>query len=447
MERRSVELSDRSLEAELATIAERAEPGRTAGIAVRHWGWDGRGGATLGATGREFGGITRERVRQLCERLVTRIRAGAELDETCAVRAPALERALLVAAGVAPTTARDLARLLADERVSARPFDPAGLLTAADVLGHEAPFLLDTVKDVRVVLPNPPDPTADSADVIATILDTARAIVRRAGAARVSDVTGRVAAGLAVWVDDGLVTALVTEAKDFVWLERRTGWFFLPSVAKNAVVSRVVKILSVAGDVGLDELHAGIRRDERMKEFVMPEYILAELCERIPGLSVAGGRVRAVKSISPEEVLETTELTLVRVLTRNGGTMERRELERLCVAAGIKPSSFNNRIAYSPIIAERGYGRYAIRGTAGEGTGWIGAVGATRTGADGTVPPAAASWSSASSTSRNAAAGADRPAGADRSGAVDPVPGHTSWSAGDVPWPGDPDRVRAQRRR
>lgn len=380
-----MEMSTLSLEAELATIAENAEPGRTTQIAIRHWGWDGRGGATLEATGREFGGITRERVRQLCERLATRIRATASA-EGAAGRAggvsgrgagrngeagvvpltpfptPALERALLQATGAAPTTAQDLARRLADEHVAARPFDPEGLLTAAGVLGHEAPFILDTVKDVRVVLPNPPDPTADTAEVIAAVVDAARAIVRRAGAARVRDVTGRVAATLAVWVDDDLVTAVVSEPEDFVWLERRTGWFHLPSVAKNVVVARVVKVLSVAGRLDLADLHAGIRRDGRMKEFVMPEYILGELCERIPGVSVEDGRVYARVPIRPRDVLETTELTLVRILMEHGGVMERHALEALCLAAGMKVSSFNNRIAYSPIIAERGYGRYGLRG-------------------------------------------------------------------------------------
>jgi hypothetical protein len=380
-----VELSTLSLEAELAAIAENAEPGRTARIALRYWGWDGRGGATLEATGREFGGITRERVRQLCDRLATRIRAaapaaggveraspadlrgagrtdGSGAALTRRVPAPTLERALLQAAGAAPTTAQDLARRLADQHVAARPFDPVGLLTAAEVLGYEAPFLLDTVKDVRVLLPNPPDPTADTAEVIAAIVDVARAIVRRAGAARVRDVTGRVAATLAVWVDDDLVTAVVSEPADFVWLERRTGWFFLPSVAKNAIVARVIKVLSVAGRLALAELHAGIRRDERMKEFVMPEYILGELCERIPGVALEDGRVYAREPIRPEDVLESTELTLVTVLMQHGGTMERRELEALCLAAGMKVSSFNNRIAYSPIITERGYGRFGLRG-------------------------------------------------------------------------------------
>ena len=356
-----MELSTHSLEAELAAIAETAEAGRTAGIAIRHWGWDGRGGATLQAAGREFGAITRERARQLCERLTARIRAGRDGREG-PPDAPALERALVLAGGVAPTTAHDLARRLADEHISTRAFDPAGLLTAAAVLGHEASFSLDTVKTVRIVLPNPPDPTTDTTAVIEAVIDGARAVVRRAGAARVSDITGRVAADMAVWVDDDLVTAVVSEPDDFVWLERRTGWFYLPSVAKNAVVSRIIKVLSVAGEIGLPDLHAGIRRDERMKDFVMPEYILGELCERIPNVAVHDRHARAITPIRPEDVLETTELTLVTLLRRHGGSMPRRELEAVCREAGMKPSSFNNRIAYSPIITERGHRMYGLRG-------------------------------------------------------------------------------------
>jgi hypothetical protein len=355
VEVKQVEPSHPPLEAELADIAERAEPGRTAGLAVRHWGWDGRGGATLEATGREFGRITRERVRQLCERLASRL-AGETLE------APALDRALVLAAHAAPTTAHDLARRLADAHVSARPFDPAGLLTAAAVLGREATFSLETVKDVRVALPDPPDPASDTVAVIAAVVDTARAVVRRSGAARVSDVTGRVAADLAVWVDDELVTAVVSEPGDFVWLERRTGWFYLPSVAKNAVASRVAKVLSITGAARLSDLHAGIRRDERMREFVMPEYILGELCARLPGVRLEGDVVVADPRQAPEDVLERTELTLFRALGDAGGHADRHELEAACLAAGMKASSFNNRVAYSPIVADLGHGRYGLRG-------------------------------------------------------------------------------------
>jgi hypothetical protein len=350
-----VELSDRPLEAELAGIAERAEPGRTARLGVRHWGWDGQGGATLEVAGREEGRITRERVRQLCDRLAAKLIA-------VRAEAPALDRALVLAAHAAPTTARELARRLADEGISARPFDPAGLLTAACMLGREPTFSLETVKDVRVVLPDPPDPASDTVAVIAAVVDTARAVVRRAGAARVSEITGRVAADLGVWVDDDLVTAVVSEPSDFAWLERRTGWFFLASVSKNAVASRIAKVLSVSDSVRVAELHAGVRRDERMRAFVMPEYILAELCARLPGVRVHGDVVSADPPQAPEDVLERTELTLLRALEAAGGEADRRTLESACLAAGMKLSSFNNRIAYSPIISEVGHGRYALRG-------------------------------------------------------------------------------------
>ena len=188
-------------------------------------------------------------------------------------------------------------------------------------------------------------------------------MVRRAGAARVGEVTGRVAADLAVWVDDELVTAVVSEPDDFVWLERRTGWFFLPSVAKNAVVSRVAKVLSVAGAVRLADLHAGIRRDERMREFVMPEYILAELCERLPGVSVAGDVVVAEPPAARRKTSSRppSSRSCARS-TEAGGEAERHELEHACLAAGMKLSSFNNRIAYSPIVTELGHGRYGLRG-------------------------------------------------------------------------------------
>lgn len=395
-----MELSDRSLEAELAAIAEHAESGRTAQLAIRHWGWDGRGGATLETAGHEIGGITRERVRQLCARLAETL-AGAPAT----VPAPALDRALVLAAHVAPTTAHDLARRLADEHIAARPFEPAGLLRAAAVLGRDATFSLSRVKHVRVVLPDPPDPNEDSATIIASIAHTARALVRRAGAARVGDVTGRVAADLAVWVDDGLVTAVVSEPADFVWLERRTGWFCLSSVAKNAVVSRVRKILSLTGAARLADLHAGIRRDERMKEFVMPEYILAELCERLSGVSVTDDVVRSEGLVSPEEVLEGTELALLHALEQAGGEAERRELDRACRKTGMNPASFANRIAYSPIIRDLGQGRYGLRG----------------------LP-----------------AGAERGAGSDAAGARIP---HSAWLQDETPRPGDLKHFHPPRRR
>ena len=286
-----MELPDLPLEAELAEIAERAEPGRTAQLAVRHWGWDGRGGATLEATGREFGTSR----ASACASSATASRSDCGGRRRCA-GAGASDAAAPALAGSRPrraaTTAHDLARRLADAHIAAQPFDPAGLLTAAAVAQPRAHLhARDGQGRPRRSCPTLRTRTSDTVAVIAAVVDTSRAVVQ----------TGRRRAGRAksraawpptspCWVDDAFVTAVVSEPDDFVWLERRTGWFFLPSVAKNAVVSRVAKVLSVSGAVRLADLHEGIRRDERMREFVMPEYVLAELCARLPGVRVAGDR-------------------------------------------------------------------------------------------------------------------------------------------------------------
>ena len=64
--------------------------------------------------------------------------------------------------------------------------------------------------------------------------------------------------------------------------------------------------------------------------------------------------------------------------------MERHELEGLCRAAGMKLSSFNNRIAYSPIIEERGHGVYGLRG--GDGSALADGAGAVASGAGDETP-------------------------------------------------------------
>ena len=327
---------------------------------MRHWGWDGRGGATLEGTGREFGGITRERVRQLCERLATKAsglgRAARRAGDAGPRRAPSSSPRTRCRRP--RTTWRDASPTSTSPRA---PFDPAGLLTAAAVLGRDPTFSLETVKNVRVALPDPPDPASDTVAMVAAVVDTARAIVRRAGAARVRDVTGQVAASLGVWVDDASsppscrspTTSCGSSAARAGSTCRRCA---------NAVVSRVIKVLSVAGVLSAAELHAGIRRDERMKEFVMPEYILAELCERIPGVAVDGDVVRCPTPPTPARSSRRQSSPSCVCCASTAARSTGRELEGLCLEAGMKLSSFNNRVAYSPIIEERGHGRYGLRG-------------------------------------------------------------------------------------
>lgn len=89
---------------------------------------------------------------------------------------------------------------------------------------------------------------------------------------------------------------------------------------------------------------------------------LAELCDRLPGVSVAGEVMYAEGAQTPPDVFETTELKLLRLLREAGKEADRRDIEVACLAAGMRLSSFNDRIAYIPINRDLEHGRYGLCG-------------------------------------------------------------------------------------
>src|SRR5947209_3389531 len=94
---------------------------------ARRLGWDGGAPGTLADAGATTG-YTRERVRQLEERTVERIaRARPAL--------PVTEAALAVVGEAAPAAREDVAQLLVDRGLNGRPFDAAGVLSAAALAG------------------------------------------------------------------------------------------------------------------------------------------------------------------------------------------------------------------------------------------------------------------------------------------------------------------------
>jgi hypothetical protein len=91
----------------------------------RRMGWDGQKPATLAGAAAEVG-YTRERVRQLELHLAGYLaRSLPPLPLTAA--------ALVVIAEAAPAGCSDLAHALARHQVAARPFDPRGVLRAAEL--------------------------------------------------------------------------------------------------------------------------------------------------------------------------------------------------------------------------------------------------------------------------------------------------------------------------
>jgi len=114
------------LEAELAAVLRAANlRGRQARAVAARLGWDGEGGRTL-ALAAEPEGYSRERVRQLEERV--RAVGGQSRPATRTIAA-----ALRLLEDAAPIAPRDASVLLAEAGISRCPFEIGGLLSAADI--------------------------------------------------------------------------------------------------------------------------------------------------------------------------------------------------------------------------------------------------------------------------------------------------------------------------
>ncbi|MES1246907.1 MAG: sigma factor-like helix-turn-helix DNA-binding protein, partial [Actinomycetota bacterium] len=168
---------------------------------ARRLGWDGGAPATL-AVAAETVGYTRERVRQLEERVEKAVPAMQP-------SLPLTKAAVGVVGEVAPASRDEAAAALAERGISERPFDPEGILSAARLAG----IAVDVVARPRAVL--------RGTDVVLepVVAQVAKSLVSRDGAATadaVAKTTG---------MSRRRVRRLLELGHEVTWLDCGGGWF------------------------------------------------------------------------------------------------------------------------------------------------------------------------------------------------------------------------------
>jgi Sigma-70, region 4 len=232
------------LERELLEILVNASDERTTGMLVRYLGWDGGVPGTLQEVGDKHG-LTRERVRQICENPLQTLRKKK-------VFTPALDRALRLVSKNAPRDAANIEQMLALKRVSARPFRIEGLLTAADVFGKNVDFRLDPAKTGRIVAPL----TVES--FVAITDRIARRAIEHWGAATIESILNEVRTETGSLLGPEIITDVLQLRSDLSWLDQNTGWFWLTSVPRNRIRYRNDAVTASLLDFAVQSSNAGI---------------------------------------------------------------------------------------------------------------------------------------------------------------------------------------------
>jgi hypothetical protein len=327
------ELTDVLRSAQLDTKQRRA--------VARRLGWDGRGPTTLSRAGATEG-YTRERVRQLEQRVIRHV-------ERTRPRLELTQAALAAVHAEAPAWRGQLARMLSRSQIAAEPFDPLGVVRAAELCG----IPVNLIERGGLVLRSQQACLADEA------VRLVHSLVVRDGATSVTAVADRLASRTVH------VRELLEFRDDIVWLDEQHDWLVVPA-ARTRTATAVRKMLSLAPRLTLTDIRGGL--DRQRLDVQLPLDVLRSLCAACDWLTFDRDDdvVSLVTPLDLTGTLSHLECLLAGIFQAEGPVLGFTRAVRLAEAAGMNPASAGVYLSRSPVFQTVSRGRYAIRGYGGE---------------------------------------------------------------------------------
>jgi hypothetical protein len=341
-------ISQRTLEEELTEIFTGSAQERNRDIVVGYYGWrDGRP-HTLAEIGKRYG-MTRERTRQICAKLVRR-------EAPASILAPVLDETLAFLERRLPCSVEELERALAEAGLTAVGLRLSNVEEAAKLLGRPVPFAVVRVDHASLAV----EPRHAVAPPV--VMELAKKEIYYHGVATVERIMELLRGKLSEPISLAVVRETLQLIEGFCWLDVERGWFRLLTTQKHGLPKAIDKVLSVASPVTAAQVRAAVGRNRRMWIDPPPEHVILAFCRQLPGVRVEGDRIFGDPPRDWKKTLTGVEAELVGILKEHGPIMERGELEDLCVASGMNRFSFHAFIASSPVIAQYGHSIYGLTG-------------------------------------------------------------------------------------
>ncbi|MGA2796688.1 MAG: sigma factor-like helix-turn-helix DNA-binding protein [Thermoguttaceae bacterium] len=365
---------DLTLEAELSRIFASSPSTRNREILMGYYGWKDGQTHTLTEIGDSFG-ITRERVRQICAKLIKKLPPPGNIS------VPVMDRALALIGKRIPAAAEILEAELLEKGLTAIGMSLEVVSDAANLLSRSPRFKIVKIDQgkspaaarlkIKAKLKPKPPPEIfahklpsigrlavrpDQVDAVQAIADLAKKEVYFHGLATVARIERMIARRYPA--DQRLVRQVLLQINAFHWLDESAGWFAIQGITKHGLPKAIEKVLAVAGDVTVTDMHGALSRNRRLWKEPLPEKVLLEYCRLMPGVRIEGNRIHSDPPRNWKKVLAGVEAQLIAVLKKHGPLMDRGAMEDLCVAAGMNRFSFHAFVSWSPVIQQFGHSLY-----------------------------------------------------------------------------------------
>lgn len=311
-------------------------------------------------------GITRERVRQICD-------AQLAILADRSVQMPALDRVFDVVTRVTPIPLHDanlqVAQYLGcDGGLEAALEFAIAAKKATQIRIEESKFMTSTgYRPLTMVYS-----ANDSAAWTNVALSLARKDCVSVGCTSFARIAGLLTYQGHIGYDYQSVKSVFEHTPGFRLLDEDSGWFTLSDSEASAAANRMRKLMSVSkGTTDLDTVAAALMTDDRWfirSNFhaltVPPLHVLSSLFAGWDWLRANKHNIYTSKApIDPASVLSNTELAAFKLLTAKGGAATRDEMNRTLVAETcISTQTVSFLLSSSPIIQRLESGVYGIRG-------------------------------------------------------------------------------------
>lgn len=333
---------------------------------AQRYGVRGERQATLQTIGTKHG-LTRERVRQITDKLISAIQERSAYT-------PALDALASKVPALLPRPIEDLDAALAGEL--GEQLSIVGVARFADeVLRRSFPV---TVQDLTFRLKRVPNIAMPSEDGMAWFPMVKRdviSMITTSGMALMDSIYGRLIEREKRFIPYDSLVGCLRALPDFAWIDEERGWFWLGPSGDNRILSHVWKILAVAKRrLSIDEIFEGVSRNRRIwsrGEFIRqaesfpPPYVLRDLLTRCEGIqSIQYNFLWAEPSIAPDRVLSPAEFLVYEALGERSGISSRVELKRTLVEGrnAIGAMNFTMILDQAPFIRQLERGIFALRG-------------------------------------------------------------------------------------
>lgn len=346
LEKRILAMPGLTLEEELIQIFATTANRRNGQIVAGYYGWrDGRC-HTLARIGARYG-MTRERTRQICAKLVKR-------EHPESIPAPVMDRTLNFIKQRLPLAVATLEGEMLQAGLTAAGLKLENVETSTKLLGRAVPFVVVPVAKGRLAV------NVRQAEVPGAVVELAKKEVYYHGLARIEPIREALTERFPEGVDANVIVRTVELLDGFRWLDEQSGWFRLVSVAKHGLPRAMEKILSVAPRISAAAVRKALKRNRRTCEVPPPENVILEFCRQTPGVRIENDRIMADPPLNWRNTITGVEAKLVEILEERGPVMERGELEDTCIMRGMNRFSFHAFIASSPVISQYGHSVYGL---------------------------------------------------------------------------------------